>query len=431
MKTTQTTQTTQTTHTTNPRPSSGGSAKSLAVLIVLAAAVALVVIQFSVRQQTAPEEVEVEADGNDSTGTVAFLMEQQWLIQMKLAQVATSRLAPQITSTGRVVPAPQNQAFVAPSVGGIIRGQRLPRLGEQVREGQIIAVLTETPTAAESAQIDVEQIRMEAERRGLAQDRVEAEARIAFAESDLERAERLFEAGAYSERQLERADADEAIARAGLAAIDARLGALNVPVPVRTYELRAPISGAVVSVTKRFGEQVQAGEAILEIVNMDTVWVEVPVFERDLGRLQENPLATFTTPTFPGREFTTGDVIDAGDVIDEDTRAAMFVFELSNLDRSLRIGMQANLRLDAAEEVDTLLVPKEAVLDNEGTSIVYVLLSGEEFERRDVTLGDEYGDMVAIESGLDAGDRVVTQGAYQLKLQELQPANPGEHSHEV
>jgi len=109
----------------------------------------------------------------------------------------------------------------------------------------------------------------------------------------------------------------------------------------------------------------------------------------------------------------------------------MFVFEIPNSDRALRIGMQANLRLDADEEIDTLLIPKEAVLDNEGTSIVYVLLSGEEFVRRDVTLGDEYGDLIAIVSGLQGGERVVTQGAYQLKLQELQPADPGEHSHEV
>ena len=78
-----------------------------------------------------------------------------------------------------------------------------------------------------------------------------------------------------------------------------------------------------------------------------------------------------------------------------------------------------------------LLIPREAVLDNEGKKIVYVLLSGEEFERRDVVLGDEYGGKVAILSGVKAGERVVTQGAYQLKLQELRPANAGAHTHEV
>ena len=52
-------------------------------------------------------------------------------------------------------------------------------------------------------------------------------------------------------------------------------------------------------------------------------------------------------------------------------------------------------------------------------------------ERREVTLGDEYGEKVAVLVGLKAGERVVTQGAYQLKLQELRPADAGAHSHET
>ena len=96
-----------------------------------------------------------------------------------------------------------------------------------------------------------------------------------------------------------------------------------------------------------------------------------------------------------------------------------------------RLGMQANLRLGSGEKKNVLLVPKESVLDNEGKKIVYVLRTGEEFERRDVVVGDEYGNKVAILSGVKAGERVVTQGAYQLKLQELKPANAGAHTHEV
>jgi multidrug efflux pump subunit AcrA (membrane-fusion protein) len=87
--------------------------------------------------------------------------------------------------------------------------------------------------------------------------------------------------------------------------------------------------------------------------------------------------------------------------------------------------------MDAGTPSEALTVPSEAVLDNEGQKIVYVLLSGETFQRRTVTVGDEYGDRVAILSGLEPGDRVVTQGAYQLKLQELEPADPGAHTHEV
>ncbi len=77
------------------------------------------------------------------------------------------------------------------------------------------------------------------------------------------------------------------------------------------------------------------------------------------------------------------------------------------------------------------MVPREAVLEHEGKRVVYVLLSGEEFQRREVTVGDEYADKIAVLTGLEAGERLVTQGAYQLKLQELRPAEAGAHSHET
>lgn len=78
-----------------------------------------------------------------------------------------------------------------------------------------------------------------------------------------------------------------------------------------------------------------------------------------------------------------------------------------------------------------MIIPKEAVIEAEGKKLIYVLLSGEEFERREVTLGDEFGGKVAVLSGLKAGERVVTQGAYQIRLHELRPADAGIHSHET
>jgi multidrug efflux pump subunit AcrA (membrane-fusion protein) len=77
------------------------------------------------------------------------------------------------------------------------------------------------------------------------------------------------------------------------------------------------------------------------------------------------------------------------------------------------------------------MIPREAVLEAAGKRFVYVLRSGEEFERREVTLGDEYGDTVAVLSGVKPGERVVTQGAYQIHLHELRPAAPGAHTHET
>ncbi|MEK6407367.1 MAG: efflux RND transporter periplasmic adaptor subunit [Acidobacteriota bacterium] len=414
-------------------------------IIVGAIVVIVAMIVFSLLRRTAPpaEQAAAPAAGNP-TGTVKFLMEQQWLIRMKLAKTEKEWVARQITSTGRVIPAQHNQAIVSPPVGGIISGGQLPRVGQQVKRGQTLAVLTQRPTAAESAQIAagnaqlrIEQSRIDGERRRLIQVANEAQVRVNQAKIEYERAQRLYDRKAYSLRQLQAAEADYKAAQANLAAASeqanalggsaGRLGGIGAST---SYAVSAPISGTIVKVSKAMGEQVAPGEQIVEIINLDTVWVEAPIFERDLSFVSRQAKPVFTTSAYPGVEFS-GKILDIGAVINEQSRAATVTFEVPNRDRTLRIGMQANVRLDAGEGADALIIPKEAILDNEGKKIVYVLLSGEEFQRREVTIGDEYGNKLAVLSGLQPGERVVTQGAYQVRLQELRPADAGAHSHET
>ena len=401
---------------------------------------------------TTPPEAQVK---KSPTGTVKFLMEQQWLIRMKLAKVEEQTVARQITSTGRVVPAANGDAHVAPPVSGILAGGRLPRVGQKIARGQVIAVIQQTATSAEqaqvraaqaqvqaqNAQVAVENARLEAERRAAAGEAEAARVRLELAQQEAERAKRLYEKKAYSQKQLQGAEAELGTARAGYdAAVKRRdaLAAARAIAPANTrvgnanasHTVYAPLAGYVTKVHKSIGEQVAAGETIVEIANLDTVWVEAPIFEADLGRLAGNVTAAFTTSAYPDQEFV-GKVVDVGAVIDERTRAATVVFEVPNPTRELRIGMQANVKLNANTAVTAMMIPREAVLEHEGKKIVYVLLSGEEFQRREVTIGDEYGGQVAVLSGLSAGERVVTQGALQLKLQELKPADAGAHTHET
>jgi len=409
---------------------------------MLLAVIALVAAVIYVWRRPGGAEDAVAAPAAASTGRVTFLMEQQWLIRLKLAKVEETMKAPQIQSTGRIVPVPTRRAIVAPPVAGIVENGTIPRVGQHVVQGQLIAKLRQTPTAAEVAQIQaantqiqIENTRIEAERRRLVQAEAEAAARLEEATHDLARSQRLYEKKAYSAKALEADELDRTVKAAQLEAVRAQLRALQTATPAASgsamdYEVRAPISGTIVRVSKASGEQVAPGDAIIEIVGLDTVWVEAPIFEKDLGRLSKQGNAVFTTAAFPDREFQ-GRLVNIGKIVDEQSRTATAIFEVANPSEQLSIGMQANLKLDGGSQVAVVLVPREAVLDNEGKKIVYVLLSGEEFERRDVVLGDEFGGKVAILSGVKPGERVVTQGAYQLKLQELRPANAGAHTHEV
>jgi RND family efflux transporter MFP subunit len=427
----------------------GGPRRRQIVIVAVIAVFALLVVFAGILWLRPAKEVKTEAPAAaPTTGKVAFLMEQQWLIHMKLAQAEEQTVARQITATGRVIPAANSRAMVAPPVGGIVSNRNLPRVGQHVARGQTIAIIQQVATSAEQAQVraaaaslSLENARLEADRRTASGEVEAARVRVDLATKEAARAQRLYERKAFSERQMQAAEADLRAAKAQFDAAVKRLEALENPGAAErtragvgsanaSYTIRAPLSGYVTKVNKSIGEQVAAGEAIVEISNLDTVWIEAPIFEKDLSRLAGNVSATFTTPAYPDQEFK-GTVVDIGAVIDEQTRATKVIFQLPNDGRALRLGMQANVRLDAGEQVTAMMIPKEAVLEHEGKKIVYVLLSGEEFERREVTIGDELSGKVAVLSGLNKGERVVTQGAYQLKLQELQPAEAGAHTHET
>jgi RND family efflux transporter MFP subunit len=390
-----------------------------------------------------PAPAAAEAPPAGTEGLVTFLMEQQWAIRMKLARARPAVVARQLTVTARVAPAAGHHAVVAPPVGGLIAGGPVPRVGQAVRRGETLAILRQTPTAAETAQIvagqlqlEIERTRLEAERRRLAEAVTETALRVEHARVELERARRLYDRKAYALRQLQAAETEFRAAQSAHAAAVGQREALaerseaTPGPPPATYTVLAPIGGTVVRVAKAAGEQVAPGEAIAEIVDLDAVWIEVPVFERDLARLGARPRGAFTTPAAPGQEFA-GTLVDLGAVVHRESRTATLIFQVPNRERQLRIGQQVEARLQTGERVEALLVPREAVLEAEGKRFVYVLRSGETFERREVTAGDEQGAEIAVLGGLQAGERVVTQGAYQLRQHELRPAAPGAHTHET
>lgn len=420
------------------------------------------------------EPAKTETEKNEA-GKVKFLMEQQWLIQMKLAQAEEQIVSRQVTSTGRVIPAANSQATVSTPVAGILSDRQLPRIGQYVSGGQPIAFIRQTPTSTEQAQtraaqtqvelsraqletqkrqmemqnsqIQIENARLESEKRTAKGETETSRVRLEQAKREADRMQRLYDGKAASQKQLQAAQSERDSAQASYDSAVRRRDALNSARPVKPTKVNidtnigstasvpngltvsAPFGGYVTKVNKSIGEQVSPGDAIIEISNLDTVWVEAPIFERDLNTLGTSRKATFTTSAYE-QEFK-GSVLDFGSVIDEQTRSANVIFEVENAGRALRLGMQANVRLDAEQTVTAMLIPKEAVLEAEGKKIIYVLLSGEEFERREVTLGDEYGDKVAVLTGLEKGERVATQGAYQIRLQELRPADAGVHSHET
>ena len=190
------------------------SGKGRWLLITLTALVVAALIGWAYWRRGAKAPEAAAPAAAETTGTVKFLMEQQWRVHMMLAKAESRQVTRQISATGRVIPAAQNQAVVAPPVGGLIAGSGLPRIGQRVGRGQTIALLRQTPTAAEAsqiatanAQLRIEGTRFEAERRGIAEKLNAAKAEMDVAKRDYERSQRLYARQAISQQKLEQDEA--------------------------------------------------------------------------------------------------------------------------------------------------------------------------------------------------------------------------------
>jgi multidrug efflux pump subunit AcrA (membrane-fusion protein) len=132
----------------------------------------------------------------------------------------------------------------------------------------------------------------------------------------------------------------------------------------------------------------------------------------------------------PGREdrVPAGRLVSVGKVLDPQSRTLPMTFAVDNLALDLPVGQSVFLHLLMDTTAPRPVVPAAAVVDDAGRPIVFVQREGELFERRAVTLGARTGDLVQITEGVKPGDRVVTKGAYLVRLASLSTSVPA-HGH--
>ena len=188
------------------------------------------------------------------------------------------------------------------------------------------------------------------------------------------------------------------------------------------------MTGVVASVSTAPGAFVEEGKELFHVVDPDRLWLEVQVPEADIGRIGKPSGAWFEVQGFD-RPFTVdpkagGKVVAFGGVVDAQSRTTPLIFEVGNPGRALRVGMFAKVHVLSGQEMKGLAIPASAVVDDGKQEVAFVLVSGEAFERRPLKLGVRDGEWVQVLDGLAPGDRVVTRGAWQVRLAAAAGAHP-------
>ena len=221
-------------------------------------------------------------------------------------------------------------------------------------------------------------------------------------------------AGAVATAQSERAAARERLLELGLT--EEEIGILeNTLKPTAMVSIRAPLSGTVITRSVYEGQYVQTNDPLFEIGDFSRMWFVFDAYEPDLAWLQKGQTVEVAVPSLPG-QILTAPITFIDPSLNEMTRTARVRVILENPDRRLshRQTAQATVQLTTPA---TLLAPRPAVLQHGGKPIVYVDEGGLGYRAREVRLGRVGDTQVEVLSGVNEGERVVTQAALILDSQ--------------
>ncbi len=384
---------------------------------------------------------EAGAGGAGTGGLTAALTipkESQLLFGIRTATVEERQIVSGLRTTGTVRARPDARAVVSPPVSGRIRFNGNVQIGAAVGRGQQIGTIEQVLGAPEQASLEGQRIQLrtaalEQQARATEQQSQAAQARtrLTQAQRELQRARNLLEVGAAPRRRVEEAETAVKLAQQEVASAEqqARVAQQQVKLsnesvarvdPVRTFPLIAPVTGIISNINAVTGQQVEAGAELFNIVNLTTVLLEAQVFERDLAAVRDSGRATYTSPVLGDEVYRIGEggdgrLVSIGQSIDPQTRTVPVIYEVPNPSNRLREGVFVEITLDTSGGSRVLTVPKQAVVTEQGQTFVFVFDGGERFERRPVRLGAEGQDYFEVQQGLAAGDRVVTEGIYQLR----------------
>jgi HlyD family secretion protein len=299
---------------------------------------------------------------------------------------------------------PQTRVGVLPKVGGTLSRVAVD-LGDLVRAGQVVAALDRREI---DAQVDAAVAAVNVARAGLES----AEASLANAALELDRARNLFERGALPKQRLDAADtgrrasaAQRDLAQANLAQVEAALRRAREL--QRDATLTSPIDGVVVERNYDAGSLVGPGDKpVVVVADLRVMKLQAGVSELEAGRLRVGMPVRVTAQARPGDVFE-GRLAAIAPEVDARNRHFAIEVRVANPTGVLLSGMYGTAAIPLERVDDVVAVPRDAVTTRNGARVA-LKIDDDTVREVPVTEGLASGGMVQIASGLQAGDTIVS-----------------------
>ncbi|MBJ7313237.1 efflux RND transporter periplasmic adaptor subunit [Rugamonas sp. CCM 8940] len=348
---------------------------------------------------------------------------------IELGSATPANIVASVRLQGEVRMNEERSAHIVPRVAGMVESVAVG-LGQQVKRGQVLAIINSGTVAELRGDSLTAQRRLELARSTFAREQTLWEQKIS-AEQDFQQARQ-----ALREAEINALNSRQKLAALGVDETSGAAGGLN------RYTVRAPFDATVVERRLSAGVPVKEDADVLTLSDLGTLWLDVAVPERDLATVKPGatvelalPATTTTTTTTtpaanatanaPGRaaDSAAGATVAHGKVayvsalLGEQTRTATARILLANPQGRWRPGQFATVTVNAAPVAATVTVALSALQTVENRQVVF-LRTAEGFVAQPVVTGASDGKLIEIVSGLPAGSKYAAVGSFLIKSEQ-------------
>jgi cobalt-zinc-cadmium efflux system membrane fusion protein len=341
---------------------------------------------------------------------IRFTKEQAWKSDFMVTRLVPATFTGIIKAGGEILAMPGEKHFIHARSTGIVNYSRLDLVaGADIARGEELMTIQGQDLARENIAVEY----------------AEAEARFMQSRSEYERSTKLFRNNAISEKHF----------------IETRSDYLTDSIQYynlkKSYDeggmkILSPIAGYIHKLNVSQGEFVRAGQLIATVSSDRRLLLRADVPQQYFNRIHEIVSTNFRTSyhrnVWDIRDFA-GKLIAIGSSAAENNQYLPVYFEALN-NGQLMEGAFAEFFLKTRVVDSCLVVPLEALIEEQGKFYVYVQMAGEIFRKQEIVPGYTDGFVARVDSGLAEGDRLVTRGSMLLKTASMTASLPGDaHQH--
>ena len=348
------------------------------------------------------------AEEEDENG-ISFLKEQAWKTEFQTAPALKKQIYQTVSTSGVWKVAPSDyQTLVAPSSGRVRFTSNALTEGSTVRRGQVLMDIISTGLTSNNLSAEIQK----------------AEADYEQARSELGRKEKLHESGIVPKAELEKAKQKFLLAKTNYETLSS--GYIS-----GGKQVIAQIDGYINSMKAVNGGFVNQGDPLITLTSQKRSLLQVQVSPTYYASIQhiQNIWYQPDQDTWSDMNSKGGKILSIDKEVDAD-QPLISVFAEINEGIEMPKGSFTEVQLAIGKPNESVVIPVSCLLEDYGTYSVFVQVSGERFERRNVMTGRQNGGEVEIIKGLHPGEIVVVTGAYQVRMAAMAGQAPAHgHSH--